>query len=285
MNLIDISFPHPVLGDADAIGSNIALIPKPIVESTTNSYKICVNYYHNNDDLNNLLQQSKIEYVCEATCSNTLFRKIYRSEQNIIEFEILKKQVKGRVEFVCLMVAKQDIKDYLNSEFHPDYSDYRFDIEEGDIMAKFGIFHFDADIKYNKLKAVSSLMEIVENSDLDYSNIDLRKSKIEIQLPSEDYLLFNLPSLSKEAKFASIFHSSIVLYALNIALYNIEDNSNCLWARAIRYRLENEDQFKNISLSEKENIPEIAQRLLGNPINRLMNGLKIIIESSNENDN
>jgi len=287
MKLNDISFPHPVLGIADAIKSDISLTPEPIISSTEINYKISVSCFHNNNDINNLFQDSKVDYVCEAMCSNTLFREMYRSKSNIIEFEISKKRVKGKVEFTCLMVANQNIEGYSNSESHSDYNDYIFDIEKGEVLAFFGEFHFDADIKYEKLKAVSSLMVIVEaeDKDLDFTNIVLNKPKIEIQLPSIDYILYNMPMLSKEVNFAPIFHSSIVLYTLNIALYNLNENLDYPWAKAISYRLEHEEQFKNLSILEKDHIPKIAQRLLGNPINRLMNGLKGIIESPDENDN
>ena len=145
----------------------------------------------------------------------------------------------------------------------------------------FGEFSFNADIKYEKLKAVSSFMEIVENTDLTYTNIDLKKQKIQIELPSVSYKLYRSGRISQEPKFAPVFHSSIVLNALLMALYDFENHKEYLWAKAIEYRLENEKQFLNLSIEEKENIPEIAQRLLGNPFNRLLEGLNVIIESVN----
>jgi len=44
--------------------------------------------------------------------------------------------------------------------------------------------------------------------------------------------------------------------------------------------LQNEQQFKTLSIEDKENIPEIAQRLLGNPFERLINCLNGIVEFS-----
>ena len=79
-----------------------------------------------------------------------------------------------------------------------------------------------------------------------------------------------------------VFHSSIVLNALLIALYNLEEHKDYLWADVIKYRLDNEPQFKNLSVEEKENVPEIAQKLLGNPFERLISGLINIVETQNE---
>lgn len=281
MKFNDISFPHPVLGIGDAINSNIELAATEI-KSSDDVYEISLKLKQDNEDLVKLLATGKAEYLCEVTCSNTLFRKSITSTSNKIEFLIPKKAIKGRVEFLCLLVAKESIDDYFNSQSHSDYNDYSFGIGKGDILAYFGEFSFNADIIYEKLKAVSSFMEIVENSELTYTNIDLKRPKIRIELPTEAHKLYQSDSISQEPKFTPIFHSSIVLNALLTALYNFEEHKNdYLWAEVIKYRLNNEQQFKNLGIEEKENILEIAQRLLGNPFTRLLEGLNEIVESEN----
>lgn len=285
MKFNDVSFPHPVLGIGDAVRSKISF-PEPEIISGTDSYSIKVYCLHNNSDLTKLINEGQAEFYCEATCTNTLFREIYRSDSGEIKFEIPKKHVKGRVSFTCALAAKTQIANYQNEKSHPDYYGYSFELEEGDILAFFGAFSFNADINYEKLKAVSSFMEVVENKDdkAEVSNVDLNKSKIEVQLPSEDYKIFSNENISKELDFAPIFHSSIVLNALLIALYNIDNYKGKLWNDAIRYRLEMDSQFKGLSIEDKEKIPEIAQRLLGNPFCRLISGLNKIALSNNYSD-
>lgn len=286
MKFNDVSFPHPVLGVGDAVKSKFGFNPVPDITSTVDTYSIVVNCEHDNADLSALVNSGQAEFLCEATCSNTLYREIFTGNSSEIKFEIPKKQVKGKVFFTCVLVAKSPIANYQNSKSHPDYNGYSFEIDNGDVLAFFGEFNFNADINYEKLKAVSSFMEVVENKDQNaiYTNVDLNKSKIEIQLPSEDYKLFASDSISKEPKFAPVFHSSIVLNALLMALYNFESHKDLLWAMAIDYRLKNEKPFANISIEEKENIPEIAQRLLGNPFRRLISELNVIVESPNQTD-
>lgn len=286
MNFNSASFPHPILSVYnDDVKSKVALSPVPAITSNVDAYSVIVNCEHDNADLIALVNSGQAEYFCEATCSNTLYREIVTSRSNEIKLEIPKKNVKGKVFFTCALVAKSPIANYQNSKSHPDYNGYSFDIETGDVLAFFGEFNFNADINYEKLKAVSSFMEVVENKDdkAIYTNVDLNKSKIEVQLPSEDYKLFANDSISKEPKFAPIFHSSIVLNALLIALYNFETHKGkTTWANAIEYRL-NKKEFESISIKDKENIPEIAQRLLGNPFRRLISELQVIVESPNPN--
>ena len=281
MKFNDITFPHPVLGLGDAI-LGIVELGNPEIDSLQDVYEVKINCKHDNVDLKNLLNEDKAEFLYEVTCTNTLYRKLFLSNNSKMKFEIPKKEVKGRVEFTCLLVAKERISEYSNAESHSDYDGYTFDLSQGDILAYFGEFSFNADIKYEKLKAVSSFMEIVENEDLKYTNVDLKKNKIEIQLPSETYDIYRSDFISQEVKFVPVFHSSIVLNALLTALYNFDEHKEFLWAKVIDYRLKKEKQFEMLGIAEKENIPEIAQRLLGNPFKRLLEGLNVIIESESE---
>jgi len=287
MNFNSASFPHPILSFYnDDVNSKVALNPLPVITSNIDDYSIIVNCDHDNAELEAFVNSGQAEYFCEATCSNTLYREIVTGLTNELEFKIPKKKVKGKVSFTCALVAKSPIKNYKNTKSHSDYNGYSFEIEKGDVLALFGEFTFNADINYQKLRAVSSFMEVVENKDEKavYTNVDLNKSKIEVQLPTEDYKLFANDCISKEPKFAPIFHSSIVLNALLVALYNLDSYKETLWAKVIDYRLNHENQFENISIEEKENIPEIAQRLLGNPFRRLISELQVIVESPNQNE-
>jgi hypothetical protein len=282
MNFSNISFPHPVLGINDDVLSEIKKIDNDdiIIISTAENYEIKIQFKFNDRELKRLIREDKAEFICEVTCSNTLYREIVKNKSPEIELKIPRKQVKGKVEFIFILVAKEHIYSYSNTNFHSDFKGFVFDIEKGEMLAYFGEFSFDADLKYEKLKAVSSFMEVVPNEELIYTYVDLKKDKIEIQLPLETYNIFLSDLISQEVKFVPIFHSSIVLNALTIALYNLDENREYLWAKVIDYRLKNEKQFSQINYSDKENFPDIAQMLLGNPFKRLLEGVKVIVESS-----
>lgn len=163
MNFNNISFPHPVLGIANNVTSEIQFIDTDdiSISPNKNSYGIKLKYSFEDEKLTQMIQEDKAEYICEITCTNTLYREIIRSEKPEIMFEISRKSVKGRIDFLCLLVAKKNIESYSNTNFHSDYKGFKFDVEKGDVLAYFGDFWFNADIKYEKLKAVSSFMEIV----------------------------------------------------------------------------------------------------------------------------
>lgn len=285
MNSSNASFPHPVLNyKTDDITGVVRLDPDPpIIISNKDTYTVTINYHHDNEDLRELIKSGHAEYFCEITCSNTVFRESRMSNTPEITFEIQKKAVKGKVEFTCLIVATKPIPSYTNSQSHPDYQGYTFEIEQGDVLAYVADFSFEADIIYEKLKAVTSFMVVVlnNNENAEYTNFDFSKNKIEVQLPPEDYNLFAKDNISKDSKFSATFHSSIVLNALTAALYSFDKHKGLLWTKVIEYRLKKEDQFKNLSIEDHAKIPEIAQRLLGNPFRRLLTSLEGINNLSN----
>jgi len=271
MKFNNISFPHPVLGIADTISGNIDFSDEVLSEKGI--YRIKFELNQNNNDINQLLQQDKAEYFCEVTCTNTLYREIFTSSDNNINFEIPKKNVKGKVEFTCLLISKTAIPDYVNTDVHSDYEDFDFDIEKGDVLAFFGKSSFNADIRYERLKAVSQILVVKPTKDFDIVNINLEEPKITVEIPEEDYENF-ASNYADDKKYDPVFHSSIVLNALLIALYNIKKYKDKFWAEAIIYRIENEkDIFQNLGIDESENVPEIAQRLLEKPLSRLFTGL------------
>jgi hypothetical protein len=279
MKFNDVSFPHPVLGISDTVSGVIDFTDELLSDKDT--YHIKFELVQNNDDLNRLLAENKLEYFCEVTCTNTLYRKVFTSLESTIDFDLPKKQVKGKVEFTCLLVSKCDIPGYVNEDAHSDYLGFTFDIDIGDILAVFGKYSFNADIKYERLKAVSEILTVIPTDEFEVTNINLDSPKIEVQMPENDYEKF-AGSYSGDEKYIPIFHSSVVLNALLVALYNLNNYSDKFWAKAISYRL-NEKEFENLDIKESENIPEIAQRLLGNPLNRLLVGIDNL-EEHYEND-
>jgi len=132
------------------------------------------------------------------------------------------------------------------------------------------------------LQAVSEILVVIENSSLEFPNVVLDKKKIEVQLPSESYERFS-GQHSKVSGYKPVFFASIALNPLLVALYNFEIHKDQFWAKAINYRLKNEEQFQNLSVEDNANIPEIAQQLLGNPFKTLMFGLDDL-EEVNEID-
>lgn len=277
----DVCFPHPVLGVGDAVG------PKPPVKAQISEDKdefvINISIDIHNEDIIKLIHDEYAAFVCEIDCPSTFYREIFYPKDSTFEIRVKRKDVARRVNIDFTVTVTKNIKNYKNSQFHPDYQGFTFDLEPSDLLALVKM-HYDADIKYDKLQSAGSFMTIVPGHDEKDTVYYLSNSKIEIQLPKELYDDYRV-SFNGPGKHASIFHSSIVFNALVYALLNYDDEEygNTLWARTLKYRIELEPRlraYKDV-LENKDplNIMKFAQALLDNPYKKLLESMHDIIDS------
>lgn len=267
MNLSNINFPYPVLGSYDDI------LPEPsdpVVEITKDSkeYHFDITLDYDNDDIEDLVEKDYADYVCEVSCDATRFRKCYFGKSLHFNIDLPRKSVAKSIVFTCTITVKKDIDSYVNKGFHPDYHGHVFKMEPGDLLGILGAFSYNADIKYDKLKAYGTFMEIVETDDELPSTI-LDKDKIEIRLPSKLYKQYRSePSINSKA---DILHSSIVLNSLIYALCRIEQYEGKRWADTIMYRIATEKELEEFRDQDPEDwrVDKLTQILLGKPYERM----------------
>lgn len=271
MNLNNISLPYPVLGISDDI---MPLLPEDaaVVKLTEDArnYLFSITLNYSNKDIANLIETEKADFSCEYECAKTMLRCCLKSRTNQFNISIPRNYINGRINFNCFVSVREDIQDYSNAGFNDDYQGAKFNLEPGDILVAFPQFHYDADIKYDKLQAAGSFMQIRESNLHNEVYFDISGNKIEILLPTSLYELYCNPQVKGAAE---VIHSSLVLNALTYALINIEDHYQTTWARTIYYRLEHEDGFSREELDDISKIPGLAQRLLKDPYRRLFNNI------------
>lgn len=280
MNLNNISLPYPVLGVSDDV---LPLLPDNAVQfelsADVRNYKFDIELRFDNPDILRLIENEKAEYSCEYECARTMLRRCESSHNPHFTIVIPRYAVNGRLNFNCFVSVKSSINDYSNKGFNSDYEGFSFDMSPGDILVAFPQFHYDADIRYDKLQAAGSFMQIRESNLHEQVFFDISGNKIEILLPPSLYQLYCNPIVKGAAE---IIHSSLVLNALTYALLNIEAHDQTTWAKTIYYRLDNETEFSREELEDPSNVPGIAQRLLKDPYLRLFN--HIIISTPNHSE-
>ena len=287
MKINNLSFPYPVLGIGDDITPSPGFASDPKVSKATGKYIFEVTLEMGNSDIDNQIKSGNASYVCEVECSRTLLRKCFFSEKPHFEIKLAKTLLAERVSFQFSVVALKEIKGYSNSLCHEDYAGYRFDLEPGDLLAFIGQFTYDVDIKYDKLKSVGSFMQITEGKMDKMPRFLLGGEKIDIKLPTELYNMYR-ESIMGNRQFSYIIHSSIVFNALVMGLLYYDANKETLWARTLKYRIDNEsalERFKDNKTLENEDpeeIMELAQILLMDPYKRLFESLPGLVESEEE---
>jgi len=272
----EYSFPHPVLGIGDDIRGSASVVVDNDEDSDPDNYIVTARYELDNPGIHQLLAEEKAEFICELSCTGAFFRTSKTSSSFTQIMHIPKNAVRDEVEMLFLIVASDDILRYTNPDVHPDFAGYAFDLQKGDVLAYIGESSFIAGIAFQKLKAVSSFMEIIKGDQTNGETIVLLDTpKIQIQLPSEDYQRYSAPSIVNNKEYAAIFHAGIVLPALIHALHqmiNSESFNDYAWAKIVRFRMENEEGLHGITF-EHENVIKISQYLLSMPVGRLLSDL------------
>lgn len=284
MRTNNISLPYPVLGIHDDITPSL---PEDSIKVEINSdlkdYIVRIDMRHGNADIERLINEGKALYTCECECAKTMYRKCHKSADPHLEITIPRKHVCGIILFHCDIVVIKPINAYRNRGFHEDYGDAAFDMEAGDILASFPEATYDTEIRYDKLQAAGSFMEIRknENEEAEDTFFDLSGKKIVIQLPSKLYDMYGQPEIKQEA---TLLHSSLALNALTYALIqlcnNPEEYETKLWARTVLYRVKSEDNLADFrkddsQMYDSQQAHILAQRLLKNPYQRLFNNLVV----------
>ncbi len=284
MKINNLSFPHPVLG----IGDDVEPRPRILhadVSKTARTFKFEVAIEMENQDIANLIKSGYAKYACEVECTTTLFRKCYVCENPHFLVELNRTDLGGRVTFQISIVVVEPIKNYYNSNFHEDYFGLYFDLEPGDLLAFIGQFNYDADIRYDKLRSVGSFMQITEGKMENMPKFDLGGDKINIKLPTPMYNQYK-ESILGNRQFSTIIHSSLVFNALVTALLYINDNEDTLWARTLKYRIDNSPELEpfrsTLEDQDADEIMKLAQALLMNPYKRLFESLPGLLNQDDE---
>lgn len=281
MKINNISFPHPVLGISDDISGIIKT--DSAVRYYHDKTTISVTWNLDCQSLQNFISNKEASYCVEVICAGTLFRKTFASFENTQELIINTCDLRNVVKLSFYIIATENMPNYSINEFNTDYSGYSFDIQKGDVLAIGGNSSFPAEKSWEALKSVSSFMVVVKGTEktgpIKYNFDD---QKIKIFLPKEDYDNYKLRY--KTDNLSAIFHSSMVLPALmgalNIVFTRLDGNEDKKWVEVLKVRL-NSDEFKNklkIKSIESDNLLEIAQAILDNPLHRTLNGLNLFLK-------
>ena len=276
-----ISYPYPVLtsyGDDVIPSLSTNNVTASVSNDEKNDYILSATCDLKDSTLVQLIAANSAEFMMEIDCKNSFYRRCIRQPDNIFTVNLPRKTMTGRTTFNIFVVAKENFK-YTSPNFHPDYDGQSFDIEKGDVLAIFDPFFYDFDISYSKLKAYSSIMSIRKSDDDGCSEIKylFDSSKIIVVMPQKMFDAYN--QFKMDPQYEAAMHASVVQNALLAALLQEDDwssdsDDDPLWKRTIKYRVAHEEQFDGLNLDDKDNMVAIAQKLLGNPVDRMFDDFK-----------
>jgi hypothetical protein len=274
MKLSDFSIPYPILGINGAFNDNVSIESNLDFEMSTTDYTFKVSLKLDEPAIIELIKDRKASYSCEVDCVKTYYRETFMSHESNFAIAIPRTSLVGSVQFFFSVVVTNEITDYKSDNFNQKfYAGYKFNLTKGHMLAYFGLRTFNANIKYDELNALGSIMEVKVDTNSKFTYYDFGGEKITIFLPQSEYDNFRK---SNNHTLSDITHASIVQCALISALSSFKENSNTLWAQTLKIRVQNDKKLEKFTdlgdLTNKE-VMEMVSIILDNPNRRMFSRL------------
>lgn len=283
MKYNDISLPYPVLGVNDDVypllEDDCIQMSDPQKDAKEYTFKVVLS--QKNEKITELIADGKAEYACEVTCKDTFLRRCFCSEKPVFNIVLSRREVNGRINFNCFIAVKEPILGYTNKGFNEDYKGFTFDLEKGDLLAIFPSAAYNTNIKYEKLFAAGSFMQIVEASeDVDKTWFNLDEERILIELPHDLYVQYQkVGNAFPEIIHSSLVHNALVYALSNLSLYYEKEKK---WADCLMQRMQEPELEKYSDLDDMYNVFKAADIILQDPYKRMLDAIEKINDNLKE---
>lgn len=227
-----------------------------------------------NEGLERLVREGKAEYIHHIECPQTCYRSVIKTDSCRAEVLLKDSEINGTLQICGFLVAKENLENYDNDLFAPEFKGFKFDIDKGCALAIGSQINVEVDKIRDDLANTSSIFTIAKNLDpmaLDMKVI-LLDSKIVIKLSEETYSLYE--NMSSAMDVQPVMHSMLIIPALQYVIYELKESKSEL------YNYENRRWFRGLrKICEKMNVSldaeglsvidplELAQKLINIPIN------------------
>jgi hypothetical protein len=260
MKNTSISYPHPVLGNADDFpGVQIDLDFKYEFSDESITIKTTKQLITGHTYFDDLIKEGTAQWLIRIKCARTYMREIYLSTAEDWEEVLSGQDYEGLVKIETEVIAAKYIENYKPSGLHEDYDGADFSIQAGGILAIGPILSFNVEKHYDSLKApLESIVKVVLGTHLSgpFETI-LDDDFIIVKLSKQDWAQYG----RIRNRVPTILHSAIALPVLAIAISKIREHEACLWSGRLN------SAIAQMGLSS-ENPLKVAQELLDNPLTR-----------------
>lgn len=270
MKLTKFMFPYPVLGLEGAFKDGCKAESLMTFETEPEFFYFNIEFKIDDPKILSLIEDDSAVFACEVDCPRTYYREIFKTKMAKFRVKIPRVSLVGQVNFFFSVVLLKSVNDYTSANFNDHfYAGYKFNLQKGHLLAYLGERTFNANIKYDELKAIGSIVEVKEDPNQAYTYYDFSGEKIRIFLPSEDFANFNK---SNNPSWADITHASIVQCGLISALHEFKAYNRKDWAQTLRLRVKTEPalaNFENLEDLDAAQISQLVNILLENPNKRM----------------
>lgn len=275
-------YPHPVLSHFSDDLLNCKFQSTVRCAETKTAYKFSAIFKTSSMELNRLLKERLAYFGCHVECPTTRFRTLFKSFEEELSFEIPSDKLEGKVHICSFVLAAEDLSQYSNTDFHPDYENVSFKVNKGDILAVAKDRVFVAEKVVDALRSLPSIFTFAPNPNTDAPPMDVvidDPYKIVIRLSNENFKLFRL--LSDNQGLNKTFSSLFVIPALVAILElcksedNVSEFEEHRWYRVLRQKLKDHGVEPGDESTFMESTTVVlAQKLIGNPLSGTLEDIR-----------
>ena len=219
-------FPYPVLKSTphqDFKESFFKLeFEQEKIENKQKLHFLNLQYSTNNEQFRKLVQSGKINVFAHFECSNTLYRKLIQVNSDLIDFQIDKKELSGKLYITSFAVANQNLENYYDLDFIEDYDQTHFEIDKYDIVAFDDGYSIDVIHDVEKDDKINSIFIVVPKIDNQNEGAEYfyQSNKIIIKLPQLSYNQYD--RLKYINRYQNLFFSLFAIPILAMSLNEIK---------------------------------------------------------------
>lgn len=219
-----------------------------------------------------LIDQNLAEYALHVECSQTSFRKVFRSKDATFQVTIPSDQVRGKIEVHTFILAIDTIINYENPNLDSFYKGFTVQFERGNLLALGEAA--DIQISEDDLEAqnLPSIINVRRLDKGDKMNVELATDYILVALPSEMYDLYaqNANSLLKDTILSLVFLPVLIEVFATIREHE-EEYSEYKWFQVIDKIFEESNHHISQISEGAISVMEAAQLVLHNPLQQAFN--------------
>lgn len=215
MNITKRLYTYPVLSEEkDDYNSSVYDVDFQYRMNGVNNLLLEFNITLDNEELQKLILDGKAEYVIHIECANTAFRTTLHSITEQSNIDIPVGRIFGKLEVIALIVLKDNINHFVNSDWNEDYNGISFNLAKGSILGYKNLPALDIVKNYEELTSASSIFTVYKRLTTEEKPMDINidSSLIKIGLGTQEYETYS--RFCKKAQFQPILNSMLVLPAL-----------------------------------------------------------------------
>lgn len=172
-----------------------------------------VCYETNSDTLKMLLAAGKIGIMMIVECPDTVYRKHWDLTEEPMNVNIPFSDLKGKISVSAFAYFKEPITEFTDPDLSPEFEGLLFEIEKNGFMAIDDGFTVSANHSEKADDYVSSFVTVSKKvNDDETMDVVLKENKIDIQLPPEQYDVYDQTKQIEQLR--AIYFGAMLIPAL-----------------------------------------------------------------------